>query len=101
MNLDYPSNPCKECGSPVYRGGIFCSRVCEDSFIDKRIKFDHSRSGVEFEEEDLPTVEDVQDHGTLKFKTANNLRESLIKRREDQRKARIKVWEEMRRLNGI
>lgn len=94
--MDYISSQCAQCGGTIY-GGDFCSRVCEDEFTTNRIKF-----GAEgFEDKDIPSVDDVRTQGAANFQRKSLLRENLIKAREDRQKAKVKIWEEMRRNSGV
>lgn len=93
---DYIKSRCAQCGATIY-GGDFCSNTCEDTFSHERIRFGHSNSGKSFEDDDLPTVDDVATYGAAPFQKKSLLRENLIKQQEARRQAKIKVWEEMKR----
>lgn len=94
--MDYIKLNCVQCGGIIYSGD-FCSRVCEDEYSDNRIKF-----GAEgFEDRDIPSVDDVATKGAASFQRKSLLRENLIKAREDRQKAKVKIWEEMRRNSGV
>jgi hypothetical protein len=100
MSLNYISGQCKECGNTVY-GGAYCSRVCEDTYADKIIKYGHSFSGKTFKDldPDLPTFDEVKSGHA--GRQPSNLREELIEQRKARQKAKLKLWEEMRQQTGI
>lgn len=97
--------PCLFCGEMTsLKNEGFCSSFCESNYLEaSRPTFEEVKNGIRRIDQDLdlPTVDEVMQNGVSAYQNRQNIVKNLLAKQKQRQEARIAMWEEGRRINGI